>query len=125
MKYIKRYSCKSTYIYKPYGNHRLKTYNKCTKTRKLHKYNTKENCKTTGKETKIKHRTTKISNYQKYTPINNHFKSQSKVSQPKDMMVDRIKINKTRSYAAYKRYTSELQKQIDLKVKEWKNISFK
>ena len=41
------------------------------------------------------------------------------------MMVDRIKINKTRSYAAYKRYTSELQKPIDLKVKEWKNISCK
>ena len=34
------------------------------------------------------------------------------------MMVDRIKINKTRSYAAYKRYTSELQKPIDWK---WRN----
>ena len=61
---------------------------------------------------------TELPNYQKYTPINNHFKSQSKVSQPKDMVGDRIKINKTHLYAAYKRCISELQKPIDWK---WRN----
>ena len=62
---------------------------------------------------KIQKENTELPNYQKYTPINNHFKSQSKVSQSKDMVVDRIKIKKTYLYAAYKRCTSELQKPID------------